>query len=435
MAFPVIESLGDVYAGTIGPGATAIDAPAGVQAGDLLVCVCYQLSSSIGNEYLWGRASGWVVGTSGNIAVATRRADGTEGATVAPFSPGGGFTGTAVVLRVSNAANVVLIANSTANDVPSLTNPRGAEDCLWMAAYGSLSANTTDTSPTNYTEILDYATGGSSLSLHTRTLNAATEDPGVATFSGIMTNLGSATICIRPKTGDYPEVLGQRSGTIVSNSDPWTLTYPPGIQAGELLIAQLGCDGNDAVTATGWLARGATFGGAASAGSLVRMADGTETGNFSVLIGANEQGAWRVIRIAAGSWSGKDPALMPTAWQSDDIIAQQANSTSSTPDPGIVVSSEWSGIEDTLWLAWVGIDTSRAVTGYPSGWEGNGYLASGGSTGATLGWSQYEARGVSIDPPSFTIGTSDDWAAVTMGIRGVRRPVRIPRLHHQLLAH
>lgn len=215
-----------------------------------------------------------------------------------------------------------------------------------------------------------------------------------------------------------------KSGTVAVNSASWTLTYPTNIVSGDLLVAAVAADGTGSATAAGWQAHFQTnAAGAVTLTTLLRIAGGTETGTFTATISASEQGAWRIFRISSASWfAGTIPtgsAIDLSSSQRDGtgvaVASPASPSASSTPDPVVLDPSNWA-TEDTLWIAAIGVDTSRTISAYPLA-DLNTADVSGGSTGATLGICMKNDAVSSLDPGTFTISASDDWATITTAIR------------------
>ena len=203
-----------------------------------------------------------------------------------------------------------------------------------------------------------------------------------------------------------------QSGTVVSNSTSWTLTYPTNIAAGDLLLALMAVDGNPTTTwPAGWDGSDPT----ATATTIVyraKVAVGTESGTFAVTISATEQGAWRVFRITG--WLGNG-ILVGSGLDSAGMSQGGANGITANPDPVSLDPANWD-IEDTLWIAAVAIDTSRTISVYPLA-DLNTADVSGGAGGATLGVCMMNDRVASKDPGTFTISASDDWISETLAIR------------------
>lgn len=200
-----------------------------------------------------------------------------------------------------------------------------------------------------------------------------------------------------------------KNGTQTSNSNSWTLTYPTNIAAGDLLIAFVGSDGQPSPTfPTGWTAIGAgRWLATASAATLIayyKIADGTESGNFTLSLSTSEQGAWRIVRITG--WHGTTPPEAGTA---------NANNTD-TPDPPSL-SPSW-GAADTLWFAAEAADGgATSVSTYPTNYTNGFSDSSGGGTGGHLGTARRNVNATSEDPGTFLLSATEQWAAQTIAVR------------------
>lgn len=219
----------------------------------------------------------------------------------------------------------------------------------------------------------------------------------------------------------FPQVADAdtTNGTVTGNSASWTLTYPANIGAGDLLIALIGRDGGfssatDAIA--GWtLGIGASGSGASCAIVFAKVATGTETGTFTYTVNGAEQGGWRVLRIPAGTWFGG--ALLTEAGDSDSMAATRLNNgTNQNPNPPALNPTTWD-IEDTLWFAIAGVDTSRTFSAFPTNYTNTSSDVSGGSNGGSLGVARRENAVASEDPGTFTISAADDWGVITLAIR------------------
>jgi trimeric autotransporter adhesin len=213
----------------------------------------------------------------------------------------------------------------------------------------------------------------------------------------------------------FPVIQATTEGVQTSNSTSWSMTYPTGITAGELLLILAAADGNPNASLSGWLWALKVPGGgtACSLNGLVKVADGTETGSLSVTMSASEQGGWRIFRIS--NWEGGLPAVDFGSGTGFDCIDSGASGTSTTPDPPSLDPANWA-TEDTLWIATCGVDTSRTISVYPLADNQNAQV-SGGAGGATLGTCTLNDAVSSKDPGTFTISASDDWAATTIAVR------------------
>lgn len=209
-------------------------------------------------------------------------------------------------------------------------------------------------------------------------------------------------------------------GVQASNSTSWTGTYPANIAAGDLLLLFLANDGTASATVnapeTGWNAMGRGNSGANALNCLTKIAAGGESGNFVITLSSSEQGAWRIFRITGWYGSGIPVGDGNLNGNGASEVQTIIGSPSNAPDPEVLNPANWD-VEDTLWIAAVSVDTSRAITGYPSNMPDiNASEASGGSTGATLGVAMLSSAAASLNPNAFAC-TSDDWITMTVAIR------------------
>ena len=211
-----------------------------------------------------------------------------------------------------------------------------------------------------------------------------------------------------------------KNGVVTTNSTSWTLTYPTNIAADDLLLLFLSADGTGGVlnNATGLPAGWVHTNVAAGANGLSwgkKKAVGSETGTFTATLDASESGGWRIFRVPASTWEGTLGTNFGNDANSGAAEATAATGVSANPDPPGHNSFNWD-VEDTLWLAVIGVDTSRTISVYPYATRNSADI-SGGSGGATLGICTTTSAVASINPATYTISASDDWAALTVAVR------------------
>lgn len=179
----------------------------------------------------------------------------------------------------------------------------------------------------------------------------------------------------------------------------------------------------------------AASGGAANLEIWGRIVDGSEGSPIVYSTnGTGEQGGWRVFRIPAASWFGSGIGVQiggTAEGNGTHVTVDATGSPSSTPDPPSANPANWD-VEDTLWIAAIAVDTSRTISAYPLA-DRNTADVSGGSTGATLGICTTTSAAASLNPGTFTISSSDDWAAATVAIRpaGLTAKTRSGWVNHQ----
>jgi len=208
----------------------------------------------------------------------------------------------------------------------------------------------------------------------------------------------------------FPTVASELGGNEAVNDTSYTITGITGASAGQRLLVFLACDGvpTTGTWPTGWVQRKRILADASAAVLEIWekvSADGTET-DFEITLSASEMKVHRTMRIASSHASAAVEV-------STGVVG-----TSTTPDPDSLTPS-W-GSDDTLWFAVTGTDAQPSVTSYPTSYglyQSSEHAASSG--GAHVGKAGRELAAASDDPGTFTIGVSQEWAAVTVGVRPV----------------
>jgi hypothetical protein len=214
-----------------------------------------------------------------------------------------------------------------------------------------------------------------------------------------------------------PADADTKFGLVATNSTSWTLTWPTNCAAGDLVILAIAADGNPTFTTPGtWPIQARTVGpsNACVVEERLHLCDGTETGNFTMTLSATEQGSWRMFRIPAALWYG---------WNATDdwagcVQTNNAMAATSVNPGGITTNPNNWDVEETLWMQFWSVDTSRTVSAYPVNCPNNRTAdVSGGSTGATLISCSQDSAVASFLAGNCTISSSDDWAHVNVAIR------------------
>jgi len=206
----------------------------------------------------------------------------------------------------------------------------------------------------------------------------------------------------------FPTVASELGGNEATNDTSYTITGITGATAGQRLLVFLACDGvpTTGTWPTDWVQRKRILADASAAVLEIWekvSADGTET-DFGITLSASEMKAHRTMRIASSHASAAVEV-------STGVVG-----TSTTPDPDSLTPS-W-GSNDTLWFAVTGTDAQPSVTSYPTSYglyQSSDHAASSG--GAHVGKAGRELAAASDNPGTFTIGSSQEWAAVTVGVR------------------
>lgn len=250
----------------------------------------------------------------------------------------------------------------------------------------------------------------------------------------------------------YAQILDQytTSGTVTSNSTSWSLTYPSGITNGDLLVACVASDGNNTTTTwpSGWRVHQQTGNANVTALVAFKTTDGTESGNFT-MTSASEQGAWRVFRIANGTWANVD---FPTGgatmianrpgWVLNGGNGSGGSSTSASPQNALQINPAvwaWEGVPCAV-IEMIAIDTSRDITGYPQTAFQISQV-SGGAGGATLGTcgvfeTSTFANSLPLVAGQWTYSATDDVAIAVAVMRAATPQTGTPKINiaRQLLA-
>jgi len=233
-----------------------------------------------------------------------------------------------------------------------------------------------------------------------------------------------------------------KTGSVTSNSTSWTLTYPTNLAAGDLILAIVGSDGNQTAGAgpsfPSWGAQGAQVDGSAASSLCMgaKIASGSETGNFTLTMPANEQGPWTVLRITGWYGSGL-PAWTATALgnagsplTADGLEAGTSTivGTSTTANPPDLNPGNW-GTEDTLWLAVAAWDSTPTATAKDANftYTTSQPMSSGGAGGAGLAVSFRQLNAANLDPGAYTLSAAESGVIATLGIRPAAAAAFQPR--------
>jgi hypothetical protein len=266
--YPAVATTNTSTTTTAGTSHT-LNLPSGISSGDTLIAMLsgFYGSGSTPVDISW--PSGWTEffeqdATTSTlhlaVAGAWRKADGTEGSSITVT------TNLSVLAahhsyRITGAADPTVLPPEAATigytdtsatiDPPSLSPTGGAKDYLWLAVAGYRRSGRTMTgTPTNYTNLLDVNSGGTTagtrLGSMRRQLNAASDDPGAFTLSGTSERRVGVTIAVHPAasvdiqvTVSHTAADGSGATTIVTSStttinastaDPYALNIGSGAQ-------------------------------------------------------------------------------------------------------------------------------------------------------------------------------------------------------------
>jgi hypothetical protein len=218
----------------------------------------------------------------------------------------------------------------------------------------------------------------------------------------------------------FPAVLSVEEQEFATEAQSYDVAMPASVSAGDLLIMFVAHDGdpNDAwASVSGWTNLRDALWGVASQGRLgiwYKNASGSEGGtnvtvSFTSGTSTDRPAMAFVFRVQAGTWNtGSAPELAAANDVSGNV----------NPDPPSL-SPSW-GSDDNLWVAYMVCDQDRSVTAYPTSYSSNQVFTqvSGHLDDHTAAAATREAAASSENPGAFTIGSADQWGAVTLAVRG-----------------
>jgi hypothetical protein len=222
----------------------------------------------------------------------------------------------------------------------------------------------------------------------------------------------------------HPIIAAVAASATPANATSHVCTLPSGIEADDLLIAVVVCDGDAAITwPAGWTA---ITNGAGASGTAVRsearyrIADGGEGASIT-LTGGSEAWVSRTWRITGHNNTAPECAAATGVW--------------GNPNP-LPLTVSW-GYKDTLWLCHVGWDTRPAFTFWPGFVGGPWYprlAAHVNESGAGAGDVKQASFGVHASGPrlNLTAFTSEAaaWRALMIAIEPATGPD--PRIAERL---
>lgn len=217
MAFPTIQTTATTN-GTTATAAPVVNLPATIQNKDLLVVL---IRVAVAGAIGW--PTGWTElfdvsddAADDQIALAWRRADGTEGSTITLSSGNGKFAALAYRIRDADDPQVStrVTGASTTPDPPSFSPSGGSNNYLWLWLGGWEGEQTSPpaSTPTNYTNALGASSGTAGvIATNCRVASArrenavATENPPSWTVSA-SDDWTACVIAIPPKHWSLPSV-------------------------------------------------------------------------------------------------------------------------------------------------------------------------------------------------------------------------------------
>jgi hypothetical protein len=205
----------------------------------------------------------------------------------------------------------------------------------------------------------------------------------------------------------FPLISGNTQTAETGNSATKTLTYPVSIDSGDLLILFIG---HDSVSGTpfgsypsGWVE---LYDGANSdhAGAVAyKIADGTESGNFTVTANDSERAHHVTLKITG--WHGTT---------APELTSNTGNSIN--PDPPSITPS-W-GSEDNLIIAACihdNTDTDWPVVTFP--YTNNQIDNSATVSSVGVGICADEDTSTTVNPGTYEMTGTDRWTAWTIAVR------------------
>lgn len=202
--FPIIEAT-NTYQTNSTPTSHAVNLPASIQAGDLLLVVFRAGSTATasipGDWSLLGSRN-----STGVTYVWWKEATGSEGATVTVTSDSS-IRAAAISYRISNWSGTPEIAftGSNTNNPPSLSPSWGEADTLWIAGLTNRRSDSSVTgAPSDYSNLITISqtsstlTSRSRVSTASRSFTAASNDPEAFSTSGTINSPHSFTIAVEP---------------------------------------------------------------------------------------------------------------------------------------------------------------------------------------------------------------------------------------------
>jgi hypothetical protein len=209
-AFPAVIGTPALDSGSLPfAGNASVDLPASLVAGNLLLMLL-SLHQTSGRDS--SAPSGWTelfdVTGPGNLrefSAYYRMSDGMEGASVNVAINGSVTLWATNVYQMSGASgNIEAATDSAANsapDSPNLAPTWGSKKTLWISACSARdnAGATITAAPANYTNLLASPDATEDLTASARReLEAASENPGAFSQTGVFNDWAAATIAIEP---------------------------------------------------------------------------------------------------------------------------------------------------------------------------------------------------------------------------------------------
>jgi hypothetical protein len=200
----------------------------------------------------------------------------------------------------------------------------------------------------------------------------------------------------------YVVTADTKSGAVNSDSNSWSPEWPSNLEAGDQVVLVAAPDGGPTPTLPdGWVW---TWHGSGTDARVIvawYVAQGGESGTFTLSLSAAEQGVWRTFRVKNGRVE----------------FGASATGTSATADPPNL-DPPILAKEKVLWLAICAASADFSINSYPSGYSKAAHdTSTGGASSAEMGTAWRPAEVLAEDPASFGLSGSVIWRAVTYAIR------------------
>ncbi len=236
------------------------------------------------------------------------------------------------------------------------------------------------------------------------------------TIAVLLASLGVIIFVPTPVQAAFPSIADTATSLEdATNKVSHTVSLPPNIVSGNLLIVVFVSDGNPSITfpneGTDWIVLKdmAADGNAARLKVCYRDADGGEGATITVTTASSQRSAHVAYRITGHSTTQSPEAS--TGASGDDRW----------PDPDSLTPT--GGAKDYLWIAIEGHDRDRDVAIWPSGYAlAQLKSVGGGANSASTAAGGRNRNIASEDPGTFSIMNGDNWAAVTVAIHPVGGP-------------
>ena len=211
----------------------------------------------------------------------------------------------------------------------------------------------------------------------------------------------------------FPEVASVTQTSFGTATQGHNVSLPGTLDEGDLVLALFTSRGTSTVTTpAGWteLWTGSSGSGSEAVrfGGYAKVAapgDGGSTVDFQT--SASQQAAAQVYRVSKEDWRG--------VLEGGISVAEPAVGQNVLLDPPML-STDW-GRNKALWIACAGHGNDTALAESPVSYEDTQRTSSGSSTGNCTTLSARRAQEVAgVDPNPFTIASSSQWVAQTVGI-------------------